>query len=308
MIVDTVIPLIRHRAPARRAIRPPETARAELAERLLALHERLLGCDNDDLLLQRFLSWAEGGELAQGLGLHLDSESAERQLGQSHPYRCTYRLQLDGEYLGEITLMRHAQYEEAHLVAIERGLGALAKGLRLARERQRLEDLATRDALTRLLNRNALDEGLATEFARARRVGAPLSLLLLDVDDFKSLNDHHGHLAGDRALRGIGEILLASTRDTDLVFRHGGDEFAVLMPGTDEDIAADVAARIRENLSRGLLQPADAEGKKDLALPRVSIGIAAHRPGETPTALLERADQALYRAKAVRSRLAEQAP
>ena len=291
--MDTVIPLSRQNNPARE---PGAPHTAALAEQLLALHERLIGCDDENLLLQRFLAWSDGNDLASGLGLHLQGEDRERQLGEAHPYRCTYQLTLDGEHLGEITLMRRGYYGDAHLRTIERGLAALAKGLRLARNRRRLEVLATRDALTGLLNRKALDDGLVTEFARTRRLGSPLAILLLDVDDFKVLNDREGHLAGDSALRSIGDVLLASTRDTDLVFRHGGDEFAVLMPGTDQQAAAEVVARIHGNLARQPVQP--AKGVESLDLPAVSIGVAEHRPGEAPMELLDRADKALYRAKA----------
>ena len=192
--------------------------------------------------------------------------------------------------------MRARRYAEEELARVEQALGAIAKALRLARSRESLERRATRDALTGLLNRDALDDGLRREFARARRQGSALSLLLIDVDNFKALNDRLGHLGGDHALRAIADSLRASVRETDLIYRQGGDEFAVLMPDTPLAAAQLAAARIRANV--GVLPAPGSGGSAPAPRPDVSIGAAEHRAGESQEGLLRRADKALYDAKA----------
>jgi len=110
---------------------------------------------------------------------------------------------------------------------------------------EEIERLATRDPLTGLANRRVFEDTLPREVARARRTDAPLSLVILDVDHFKRVNDEHGHQAGDAALRDIGSALAANTKGFDVVARLGGDEFAVLLPGCPASDAASVAERLR---------------------------------------------------------------
>jgi two-component system, cell cycle response regulator len=162
-------------------------------------------------------------------------------------------------------------------------------------DNRRLEALATTDPLTRLLNRRALLERLAREVDRAKRYESVLTLLLLDIDHFKRINDERGHLVGDAVLRQIGALVEASVRTVDIAARYGGEEFVLILPETSQDGGIIFAERLRESIER---YPFDASGEEPLHL-TASIGVAtfpAPRVDSTED-LFARADEALYRAK-----------
>jgi diguanylate cyclase (GGDEF)-like protein/PAS domain S-box-containing protein len=153
--------------------------------------------------------------------------------------------------------------------------------------------LATKDSLTSLRNRRYFLEGAETEFARARRHGRGFSLLLIDADHFKTVNDTFGHDAGDRVLQNIAEVALDSLRGFDLVGRLGGEEFAVAMPEVDLDTALAVAERLRQQIAERA-----TETDSGSVIVTVSIGVAAISVEDsTLNQMLRRADQALYAAK-----------
>jgi diguanylate cyclase (GGDEF)-like protein len=156
----------------------------------------------------------------------------------------------------------------------------------------RLYEQATTDPLSRLHARSHFHRLLGEWARRASEAGLPLSLLLLDIDDFKALNDARGHLVGDEAIRRIGEVLRGSVRGIDACFRYGGDEFAVLLADTDAAGAAAAAGKIRAAVSEAVFGSPPARMT-------VSIGHAtAPQDARDAQELVKRADQALYRAKA----------
>jgi diguanylate cyclase (GGDEF)-like protein len=170
-------------------------------------------------------------------------------------------------------------------------LEVLAQGVSAMLENARLFALATHDHLTGLAQRRVFDERLALEMERARRSWRPLAVGMADLDDFKTVNDTRGHLAGDEALRRVARALSAQARGIDVVARYGGEEFALLLPETDADGARGFGERVREAL-RGIAW----EG------PPVTVSIGFAVLGEddaalAPDDLLRRADEALYRAK-----------
>lgn len=174
------------------------------------------------------------------------------------------------------------------------GLRSILVQLRSYDEQDRLELLSHVDGLTGVANRRRFDEALRRELVRARRQGGALALIMADIDHFKLLNDHHGHLVGDARLQDVAATLMAcARRGGDLVARYGGEEFAVLLPGADADEAVEVAERMRAAVeARGLVSPA-ASG-----VVTVSIGLAQlDHAGEEAQALIDRADKALYQAK-----------
>lgn len=161
----------------------------------------------------------------------------------------------------------------------------------LERANARLEALATTDGLTGLLNQRVFGERLSEEFRRSRRYGEPLSLILLDVDRFKSYNDSFGHLAGNAVLRELAGVLRDYARETDLVARFGGEEFALILPHTEAGEAAALAERLRS-----ALEGRAWSGQYPIT---ASLGVSELTPemGD-PDELVACADAAMYRAKA----------
>jgi diguanylate cyclase (GGDEF)-like protein len=179
-------------------------------------------------------------------------------------------------------------------------LRLFASGAALALERERALDsaeayahAATVDPVTGVFNRRYFQVRLDEELQRSQRHQIPLALLMIDIDDFKRVNDSHGHLAGDTILRDVGDILRRSVRVFDVCARFGGEEFVIIMPGSTSENAMRIAERIRERIEH--YRPADSV----LAMTRVtvSVGLAVSSAGSTVGQLLERADQALYEAK-----------
>ena len=181
--------------------------------------------------------------------------------------------------------------------AAQAELGMLALQAAAAVTRTRLyeqaERLATTDGLTGLMNRRSLNTQLAARSREAQRYRRPLSLLLIDIDHFKKVNDTHGHPAGDAVLRGVAAVARAQSRETDLVARYGGEEMALVLPETDAAGASVIAERLRAAVE------GTAHGTEHGTLRvTISVGVATWPGGgQTPDELLTTADRALYRAK-----------
>ena len=220
--------------------------------------------------------------------------------------------------LGAVSLRGLAALKILPLKAGEKVLGALILGARArgayARERVRqlevvaahaaqsierarlfdqTERLATTDGLTGLLNHRTFQERLDAQLAQAERYGKRVSLLLCDIDHFKSVNDTYGHPVGDQVLKAVARTLAREARATDVVARYGGEEFAVVMPETDAGGAMVIAERIRERVGKAVLET----GKGPLRV-TLSLGVATFpEDGPRKAALVERADACLYHAK-----------
>jgi diguanylate cyclase (GGDEF)-like protein len=175
----------------------------------------------------------------------------------------------------------------ALLASIEPGAIALENALRV----QRAEALSVTDDLTQLYNSRYLSQVLRRETKRASRSGRPLSLLFVDLDGFKSINDTHGHLFGSRALVEAASVIRASARETDMVARFGGDEFALILPDTGSEGAAAVGDRVRDRIAVFSFLRGDG---LNIRL-TVSVGVAT-LPDVATTAdgLIQSADEAMY--------------
>ena len=163
---------------------------------------------------------------------------------------------------------------------------------RLQRDLDAASELVRHDPLTGTLNRKGLDEALAREIARARRRGTPLSLALLDVDNFKNLNDTFGHKTGDDALRHLSEVVRSSLRPQDCVGRYGGEEFLIVLPDTDVDSANATLTRLQRELTKRYFL-----ANNQRLLITFSAGITRLKDDEEAAAAIDRADRAMYAAK-----------
>ena len=166
---------------------------------------------------------------------------------------------------------------------------------RTARQKYEADALvaeARTDALTGLKNRRSFDEELHRQFAQRQRQGTVFSLLLIDLDHFKQVNDTHGHLSGDLVLQSVARLLTKTLREMDLVYRYGGDEFAVICPGSRLHEATTAAERIRQTVAKSpvLLKT----GSTTVTL---SVGVAEVDGSEIADGMLQHADEALYAAK-----------
>jgi two-component system cell cycle response regulator len=222
--------------------------------------------------------------------LRIEDEDAHGNDPAAEPMVCA--IPFGARPLGRFALALTAgtEPESAGIVSlVARELGGPLRIAALMDESQRL---ATTDPLTGLSNRRALLSALQVEIAHARRHGSPLSFCLMDVDHFKSVNDTHGHAAGDQVLAAIGGLLRRSLRTPDIPARWGGEEFVVVLKQTDGAGAVVAAERIRKAVEALVI---DSGGKR---IPvTASIGVAEFKADDSVEALIDRADNAMYRAK-----------
>ena len=213
--------------------------------------------------------------------------------GHLNRHRLAYTLKLEGRELGQIAFYRARPFSPAQTRRVEDLLSLLIHPLHNAlRFREALQHAHT-DALTGLRNRFSLDEQLPREICLARRERRPLSLLIADIDHFKKTNDRHGHTNGDYVLVCVASRLKDSLRGADLLFRYGGEEFVIILSGSDETAAQATAERLRravEDLSCPLTD-GEATGVT------ISVGVSSLSPADDHRSLFDRADAALYKAK-----------
>ena len=214
------------------------------------------------------------------------------QTGSDAANRVEYRLMLANEHLGNLTVQRTTPFSFEELGLIEERLCALVYPIRNATMYQAALKSAYRDPLTGVENRAALENRLPREIQLSQRYGTPASLLVLDVDRFKSINDSHGHHTGDLVLQRLVAVIQSVLRNTDLICRYGGDEFVIVLSNTDADGALYVAERIRVKVESLRVQV----GNVRLVL-STSIGLTELQRNDDAVSLFERADTALLRAK-----------
>jgi diguanylate cyclase (GGDEF)-like protein len=185
------------------------------------------------------------------------------------------------------------ELEEQRAAIQEANRRLLAQNEALRRANEVLSQLSVTDGLTRLHNHRHFQDQFVREAKRAERTGQPLALALVDIDDFKRLNDQLGHAAGDAVLQGVARLMAEELRDSDFLSRYGGEEFALLAPQTDLAGATALAEKLRTNISEARLPVVGPQGR---VVVTVSVGVALY-DGST-AATFEAADRALYQAKA----------
>jgi diguanylate cyclase (GGDEF)-like protein len=217
------------------------------------------------------------------------------QLGRESLHHCDYKLSMDDGSLGNIIFNRNKRFTETDLKNIEQLLSYLVHPLRNAINYQAALRLTMLDPLTMVGNRAALDSALHRELQLAERHHHDLSLLMIDVDHFKVINDKYGHVRGDQVLKDIANVIQSVCRSSDVTFRYGGEEFVVILGKTNNQGAGIIAERIRDNIANLHL-----EHNNESIHPTVSIGVATHIRDQKDHVkdLFERSDKALYKAKA----------
>lgn len=214
------------------------------------------------------------------------------QHGLTAHHKCEYHLTIESSVLGKLTFMRRKRFTEEELQLIEHLLAALLYPLKNALLYLQALRSSYTDPLTGALNRSTLDSVFQKEVSLSKRHRSNLSLFILDVDFFKVINDTYGHAAGDMALKSITRCIQETVRESDHVFRMGGEEFAVLLNSTDSVGAEILAERLRKAAQALPIKHAGHEFNLT-----VSIGIAQYSEGDTLDNLMEEADKALYQAK-----------
>jgi diguanylate cyclase (GGDEF)-like protein len=213
-------------------------------------------------------------------------------LGREGRHSNSYDLVVLDKSLGVITFRGDDRLEESHLQQLEALICALVYPLRNALMYKRALDTALKDPVTGINNRAALNATIDREVNLSHRHGYALSVIMLDLDHFKRINDKYGHLAGDTVLRTLAGRVTDCTRGSDMVFRYGGEEFTVVLSNTEIDGAALLAERIRKAIAAVPIVIDDFE------IPvTVSIGVSTLETGDTSASLINRADAALYDAK-----------
>ncbi|MCW5625361.1 MAG: diguanylate cyclase, partial [Burkholderiales bacterium] len=162
----------------------------------------------------------------------------------------------------------------------------------LENELQRISEQVREDQLTGALNRRGMEDAMTREIARAQRSQKPLCLAVLDVDNFKRLNDTHGHAAGDAALVHLARAIRHTVRPTDIIARYGGEEFVIILSDTEIDEAVRVISRLQRELTKKFFLH-----DNERLLVTFSAGVAEYRGEESEEAVLQRADKAMYQAK-----------
>ncbi|ROM90420.1 GGDEF domain-containing protein [Pseudomonas brassicacearum] len=214
------------------------------------------------------------------------------EFGQRGHHSVSYRLSHEGTHLGDLVFRRNQRFSEKDQGNLESLLSTLLFPMRNALLYRAATQSALRDPLTGTGNRIAMDQTLQREIDMARRHMQPLSLLMLDIDHFKQINDNYGHSAGDDVLKAVATSIKDQLRNVDMVFRFGGEEFLILLSNTSREAAAMIGERLRYAAQAGEYS---ADGT--LIGLTVSLGCSTLLPGESADSLLRRADSALYVAK-----------
>ncbi len=226
-----------------------------------------------------------------GLHYSFNNLDIEIKLGKKELHSCAYELTVAGEHLGSAQFFRNTPFSRQELITAENLLSALLYPLRNTLLYQKALRSASMDPVTGIKNRVAMESTVKREINLARRNQAPLSFIMMDIDHFKKINDRYGHLYGDQALYAVAQCAQETIRDSDLVFRYGGEEFLVTLSGTDLNGASLLAERIRQEIEQ--LQP-----KLDKKIRMTaSFGVVSLRDEEDAEQVFQRVDDALYKAK-----------
>jgi two-component system cell cycle response regulator len=282
-----------------------ESERGRLRDAIARFGDALAATHDINQLLRVIVEAAVEATSANGARLLADDGTiVETGEPDSEGKRLEFQLTAGRTNFGTLTIVGDSFDVEQTLAA-----SSLAAHAAIALENARLHRIVERqalvDGLTGIANRRQCEDAMTSEVARADRLGSTLTLVLADLDDFKAVNDAHGHAVGDDVLRKFAAALRSTVRDSDLAGRWGGEEFLLLLPGADATGGALLADRVRETFSERSFAGRDGE----MVTVTCSFGVAQHRAGGDVRELFASADRALYRAKrAGKNRVELEAP
>ena len=243
-------------------------------------------------VLQLFFNEIQSYSNISSMGYRNEKTQSCIDFGRSSKHSCNYSLQFNNQNLGDLILTRSQRFSEQDLHFIETMIGSLVCPIRNALLYKEALQAALKDPLTQLGNRVALETTIDREVNLAHRHQQPYSMLIVDIDHFKHINDNYGHAAGDIVLKEVAQKLAFYCRGTDACYRYGGEEFVLLLSQTDKDGAQLIAERLRMCIE----ELATTFQEQSIQV-TVSIGAASLTPEESHAELFIRADKALYIAK-----------
>ncbi|MFC3852882.1 GGDEF domain-containing protein [Salinispirillum marinum] len=275
--------------------RPQEMAREpgtsflrELRLRISSLSQTTLELEQ---IVQYFFDEVQSAVLVEGLTYAHPSFGVDLQYGSLEKHRASYRLNTQQQYFGEITFSRRKRFNETELARLESLLDLFIYPVRNGLQYREALRSAMTDPLTGVGNRLAMNNALDREIELARRYGRPLTVLMLDIDKFKAINDIYGHAKGDDVLCTVAEYIEQSMRSVDAVFRLGGEEFLIVLSDTSLAQAVIIGERIRQSIE------VSHQGSASEPHVTASIGISEFAPNMSADDLIKRADRAMYCAK-----------
>jgi len=243
-------------------------------------------------ILEYFLEAAKLKVNFQGAHYQNDELRTELKFNETQKHSCSYNLSIDDQSLGEITFSSKKRFSKTNLDTLENLLCHLVNPLRNSILYEKAIKAAHSDALTGLNNRGALDKILKREVDISIRHNIPLSLIVLDIDYFKSINDQYGHTVGDKVLQNLSRCIESEIRGCDILFRYGGEEFVIVLTNTDLSGAELLSERIRH----AVIKEEFIIENKSVPI-RISLGVAELDKNDDTEELFIKSDKALYEAK-----------
>ncbi len=243
-------------------------------------------------IIELFYQEVNGLVTHDGLRYRHPDRGLDLAIGGTGRHSCSYRLVVGEQNMGELVFQRRSKFTLTETQLLEHLLCSLVYPLRNALLYRDALQSANTDPLTGLNNRAALACALRREIDLAQRHGTPLSLVVVDIDHFKSINDTHGHTVGDNAIQAFAKCAVRTTRGSDILFRYGGEEFVALLSNTGANGALLLAERLRRAVNEMPLVCGDACFNMS-----ISAGLATLQQDDTGESLFNRADSGLYMAK-----------
>jgi len=259
---------------------------------MLEISMRLQQSLDVERVIQSFMETMHSFLLFDGYNYQVNEPAIVIEAGRQQGHQFSYGLTIEDSQLGELVVYRGRKFSANELEFFENVLCALVYPLRNSIQFKQATMLAHRDALTGVNNRSTFDDALEREIGLAHRQNVDCSMLVIDIDLFKKVNDTYGHSAGDAVLKAVAETIQEHVRATDLVFRYGGEEFVAILNNSDCETAYVTAERLLD-----AVRETTVEYQGQMLSASVSIGLACLDTRDSATDLFDRADAALYKAK-----------